>query len=645
MKAEEKIRYQSRIWLFYALILTIVAILIGGLANQQILKNDKYNERGKIQNHRRILTPGPRGNIYDREGRVIVSNKSKFSAVVFLSDESVRKSFRQEYIGMVREYRDRNEKFNDNQLQIEARAQVIQSYLNDVNQMLGRETAVDAKSLSRHFYINPLLPYPIIDDLNREELAILLESLPIESPVQIYASHTRHYPYESSAAHTLGYIRSSLLEPEKELKGGDLKTFASKGTFGVTGIEKQYDHLLQGKTGMEIWVVDPAGFQVERVQKQPPETGKDIQLSLDMDLQQIIEAEFDRYEQKGAFVALDIDSMEILTIVSKPDFNLNDTAPYISNKTAEKINEEGAWQNKAVQGLFPPGSPFKLLTSVAGLKAGLIDEDTVIDCQGYLKVGRRNFPCHNRSGHGEMNLQKAIRSSCNVFFYTIALEMGIDNLSAEAIFLGMDQPTKIDLPYETRGMLVPTKKWKQERREQSWYEGDTANTAIGQGFLLFSPLQMALMTASIGTNQVLTQPRVRKRSQEDLIRMPVPKPLGLPENLHQLILDGMKLAVDEGTARFVRDPNSNLPIGGKTGTAQIKGGTEDLAWLVALAPIDNPKVAIAVVVEQLDDVDSNHGGTVAAPMAKPFFQEYFRKHPELLPAVVEDPITTTASTL
>lgn len=635
MNAEEKIRYQSRIWLFYGMIFLIVVVLLVGLANQQILKNDKYNERGKIQNHRRILTPGPRGNIYDREGRLIVSNKSKFSAVVFLSDASVRKSFRQEYYGMVREYRDRDEKFNSDKLQIEARGRVIQSYLNDLNSILGRETAVDANQISRHFNINPLLPYPIIDDLSREELAILLESLPIESPVQIYASHTRHYPYESAASHTLGYVRSSILEPEKELKGGDLRTFSSKGTFGVTGMEKKYDYLLQGKTGMEIWVVDPAGFQVERIQKQAPETGKNLHLALDMDLQKIVEQQFDAYGDRGAFVAIDIERMEILAIVSKPDYNLNDTSPYISQKTAKKIADEGAWLNKAYQGFFPPGSPFKLLTSVAGFKAGLIDENRIIECTGRVKVGRRSFKCHNPYGHGLLNIQEAIRSSCNVYFYTIALEMGIDALSAEAIFLGMDQPTRVDIPYENNRMLVPTKTWKKERIGTAWTMGDTANTAIGQGFLLFSPLQMAMMTASIGTNKVLTHPSVKQRTLQERARMPEAKPLGLPTKYHKMILEGMKLAVDEGTAKMVQEHGNELPIGGKTGTAEINNNKEELAWFVGLAPIDDPKVVVAVVVESLGEGEANHGGVVAAPMAKPFFIEYFRKHPELLPLAIE----------
>ncbi|MCH6257147.1 hypothetical protein MLD52_11355 [Puniceicoccaceae bacterium K14] len=648
MNPEEKLRYQSRIWLFYALVVVLVMILLSGLAYRQILQNDVYFERGKIQNHRRILTPGPRGNIYDREGRLIVSNKSKFSAVVFLADASVRRSFRQEYYGMKNEFQERGEKFDSNRLQIEARGNVIQSYLDDVNRMLGRETSINASRVSQHFNMNPLLPYPLIDDLNREELAVLLELLPIEHPIQIYASHTRHYPYENSAAHLLGYVRSSLLEPEKDLKGGDLRTFSTKGTFGDNGIEKEYDHLLQGKTGMEIWVVDPAGFQVERVQKQPPVTGKDLHLSIDMDLQRIVEQQFEVYDSKGAFVAIDIETMEVLAMVSKPDYDLNDTAPFLSFTTAKDIGERGAWQNKAMQGLFAPGSPFKLLTAVAGLKAGVIDDDTVINCPGFLRVGRRNFPCHNRAGHGDMDLEHALSSSCNVFFYTVALQIGIDNLSSEAIFLGMDQPTKIDLPFETNGMLVPTKQWKQERKGQSWYQGDTANTAIGQGFLLFSPLQMAVMAASIGTNQVLSYPSVLKRTSEDLDKLPIPRSLGLPEEDHQLILDGMKLAATSGSARFLQElKGEKLPLGGKTGTAQVrvKGGTLEMAWIVALAPIDDPKVAIAIVVEGEEVGASHGGGSVAAPMAKPFFQEYFNKHPELLPAVEEQAAPTTASNL
>ncbi len=636
MNSEEKIRYQSRIWPFYGFLLLMLLTLVCGLGYKQLIQTDKYNERGKIQNHRRILTPGPRGLISDRKGKLLVSNKSTFSAVIFLSDSSVRRSFRERYYSIVKDYRAKEEKFNSRATEVRARGEVIQSYLDDLNRMLGRESQVDAKAISRHFRIHPLLPYPIISNLNREEFAILVESLPIESPVQIYAASTRHYPYESAAAHTLGRVTSSVLSAEDDLKGSDLRTFATKGSFGTSGVEKYYDNILRGKTGMEIWVVDPAGFQVERIQNQYPDKGQDIQLSIDIDLQRIAEAGFDQYDDAGGLVLLDIDSMEVLAMVSKPDYNLNDTAPFLSNKVAKDIQDRSAWQNRAIQGLYSPASPFKLITATAGLKSGVIDENTRILCEGSIRVGGRRMHCHNHNGHGELNLVEAISASCNVFFYTVAMEMGIDALSSEAIFLGMNEQTGIDLPHEASNMLVPTREWKKQRRGQNWFIGDTANTAIGQGFLLFTPLQMAIATASIGKNQVLGQPSILKRSPENLKNDPPRKSLGLLPAQHQLIIDGLAMAAREGTARNAKLDNVN--IGGKTGTGQIHTpeGQKELAWYVALAPIENPKIALAVAVEPYQ-VGSHGGGVFAAPMAKPVLEAYFLKHPELTNAVVETP--------
>lgn len=628
MNSEEKIRYQSRIWVFYGFLVLMICVLISGLAYKQLIQSSKYNELGKIQNHRRILTPGPRGYIFDREGRLLVSNKSTFSAVIFLSDASVRRSFRDRYYAIKEGYEDRIEEFDSNAMQIKARGDVIQSYLDDLNRMLGRDSKIKAKAVTRHFNTNPLLPFPILRDLSREEFAILLESLPVESPVQIYAESTRYYPYESTAAHTLGYVSSSMLSEGNELKGGDLTTFATKGIFGKSGIEKQYDEILRGKTGMEIWVVNPAGYQVERIQQQYPTKGKDLQLSIDVDFQQIAAAPFDQYDDTGAIVMLDIETMEILAMVSKPDYNLNDTSPIFSQKAYNEVEEKGGWQNKAIQGLYPPASPFKLITATAGLKSGAITKDTHVNCKGYIMVGGRRKHCHNRAGHGELDLVGAISASCNVFFYTVALEMGIDAISAEAIFLGMNHKTQIDLPNEAQRMLVASREWKKRRYNQSWFTGDTANTAIGQGFLLFTPLQMAIATASIGTNQVLERPTILKRTPEELANMPTRKSLGLLPEQHQLILDGLAMAADTGTARNAK--LQNVRIGGKTGTGQISTpeGQKELAWYVALAPIENPKIAVAVAVEPYE-VGSHGGSTHAAPMAKPLLEAYFLKHPEL----------------
>lgn len=641
MNSDEKTKYKGRLLIFYVLLGLMMSVLLSGLGYRQLYESAHFSEQVKVQNHRRVITPAPRGHIFDREGRLLVGNKSKFAAVVFLSDVGVREAFRSEYRALVRDYRERGENYKTGPLQKKARANVIQTYLDDINRMLGRSEKIDPEKVSSHLNYSPLLPFPILDDLTREEFAILLESLPIESPIQIYVNHSRFYPYERTAAHTLGYVTSTYLEPDANLPGDDLTTFAEKGTFGRAGVEKQFDDVLRGKMGSEIWVVDPAGYQVESINRKYPNKGSDVQLALDIDLQTAAEEAFkDKDEDgkpvefQGALVALDIHTLEVLAMVSKPDYNLNDTSPFISKETFKEINEAGGWQNRAIQGLYPPGSPFKLLTGVAALKAGVITPETTEVCEGAIYLGSARKPCHNPAGHGEVDLQAAIKHSCNVFFYKAGLETTVDGISREAIYLGMDQPTGIDLPNETHRMLVPTREWKKERFKENWYPGDTTNTAIGQGFLRFTPLQMAVMTASIVRNEVVSKPSILKLSPEQIANRPAPKPLGLSQKDHAAVINGMIDAVHDprGTARWLGigyAKKHGYTAAGKTGTAEVSigGGKEiNLAWFVCFAPIHDPQIIVATLIE--GDSTAFHGGSHAAPTTGGILDRFFEKHPE-----------------
>lgn len=647
MNTEEKMKYQGRLLLFYGLLAAMIMVLLGGVGYRQLFETREFSERVKVQNHRRIVVPAPRGNIYDREGRLLVGNKPKFAAVVYLSDAGVRSAFRNEYRILVRDYRKRGEKVTD-RLQKEARANVIQTYLDGVNRMLGRDDRVDVEKVSTHLNFNPLLPFPIIDDLSREEFAILLESLPVESPVQVYVSNQRNYPYESTASHTLGYVSSTTLTPDQGLPGEDLKTFSEKGTFGRSGVERQFDDILQGEMGMEIWVVDPYGFQVESIERRYPTKGQDIQLSLDIDIQNAAEDAFWVYDEKlgekvekvGAAVMLDIETLEVLAMVSKPDYDLNDTMPFISTETYEKMKENSGLQNRAIQGLYPPGSPFKLVTSTAALKANIIDANTMHYCPGYYRFpsGARQY-CWKRSGHGEEILWEGIRDSCNVYFYETGLDTTVDIISAEAIYLGLANKTGIDLPHETGGMIIPTRDWKLKRFDQSWYPGDTTNLAIGQGYTLVTPLQMAVFVAGISKNQVLSKPSILKLTPQQAANRPPPKPIGLTPDQHQILIKGMIGSVQLGSSRRIQVPG--LSIAAKTGTAEVakKGGKIELAWIVGFAPVENPKVALSVIIEGQNLNENFFGGAHAAPIGKAMLEAYVAKNPNL----IEQPATASVS--
>src|SRR5581483_7403263 len=322
---EARKNYQPRIVFFYFVVGGLLCLLAGGLAWQQLLRADVYHERERQQNERRILVPGPRGNIYDREGRLLVGNRPRFAAVLYLNE--LRREFRREYIRVRKNYRALGDKDIPSASQLEqiARVSVVQSYLDKVNTILGRDEKVDSRNLMRHFSDAPLLPYVLIDDLKPEEYARLLERLPVASPLQLYTSSTRYYPHGSAAAHTLGFVSLNDDSDVSDFPGEELKTFAMKGTVGRDGIEARFDNQLQGETGGSIWRVDFAGFKVQPIEQRRPVQGHNLNLSLDIDLQQAAEQAIGDYT--GAAAAIDVNTGEVLVLASKPDYDLNDFAP------------------------------------------------------------------------------------------------------------------------------------------------------------------------------------------------------------------------------------------------------------------------------------------------------------------------------
>ncbi|NDV61224.1 penicillin-binding protein 2 [Puniceicoccales bacterium CK1056] len=608
-----------RLYLLYLVIVICMLMLMGGLGYRQLVQEEAFSAAAERQNYRRILMPGPRGIIYDRHGRVLVGNRPLFSAVVYLNE--LRREFRAEYYNLVRWNRERGLNPDRFQLNTEARRRVVQRYMSRINSLIGTDKDVDSKDIERHFSQSLLLPFPLIKDLPSEAYAKLIEQISIDSPIQIISGTARWYPYGEAAAHSLGFVSDSTEFPEGTLPGDTLLTFRNEGQIGRSGLEKQFNSELQGLTGGEIWTVDPSGFQYERVVHEQPRKGTDLTTSLDIDVQLAAEAALG--DKTGAVVAIEIETGEVLAIVSKPAYDLNDLSPFISFKVDKEIREKGAWLNRATQGLYPPGSTFKLITAIAGLRTGTINPETVIDCQGFHMVGRRIFHCHRRSGHGEESLVEAIRDSCNVFFYNRGTETGIWGIANEARRFHLDQRTGIELPGETGRMLVPDPEWKAARfYGEGWFEGDTANVSIGQGFLLLTPMQMATFAASLARETTFLHPTLLHAKREAI----TDGPIGLPADRLALIKEGMRQAGERGTARLAGNPM--LPVAGKTGTAQVRkdGKPTTLAWFVGYAPVQNPRIAVAVLVEGVPNQETEYGGgSTAAPIAKEVFQQFIHE--------------------
>ncbi len=617
--------YNPRVIVFHLFIAILLLILTGGLAYQQLLRTDSFHESERKQNQRRVLVPGPRGNIYDRDGRPLVANRPRFAVTLYLGE--LRKDFRAEYIRIRKAYRETGDKDIPTASQMEriARFTVVQRYLNQINRTLGRDEKLDSDDLDKHFHQQLLLPYLLVDDLEPGEYARLVEQLPVTSPLQVYASSIRDYPFGSIAAQTLGYVTSNdAIEAAEDFPGAELTTFKMKGTLGREGLEARFDSLLQGETGGAIYRVDPAGYRINPpLSKRQPVHGHNLRTSLDADLQQAAEKSMIDTELSSAAVAIDVRTGEVLVLASKPDYDLKRFIPRLSHDGARDITERGAWLNRATHGLYPPGSSFKILTSIAGLRAQTIDPGVLVNCPGYYQVGGRKFPCHDGHAHGDINLATAIEKSCNVYFYKQGLDMGVETLAAEARRHGFGRPTGIEMP-ETRGTLVPDPAWRKERQDARWFPGDTANLAIGQGDLLVTPLQMAAFAASVARDELTTTPTLIHEENRPAQHSPRS---GLTSSQYAALLSGMEACTLTGTAKVLQSPFMKIPgmrIAGKTGTAQKQTakGTINFAWFICFAPIENPKIAIAVVVEGDTPGEETAGGRYAVPVARAILKKW-----------------------
>jgi penicillin-binding protein 2 len=643
--------YDPRIVFFYFIIAALFVLLGVGLGYQQLHLIGEHAKREREQNQRRILLPAPRGNIYDRNGTLLVGNAAQWTVV--LHTEDLRAELNAEHIRIHKLYAEAGAKKKDitySQLEQLARLSVAQRYLDRINQILHRQFTVNARALEQHFQRAMLLPFTLADGLTKEEYAALIEHLPVNSPVEVYPEVMRTYPFGSAAAHTLGYVRKDAEIEAEDFPGADLPgQFKQKGTSGKDGLEKWFDAELQGEPGGRIYLVDPAGFKIKKpLEERPPKKGRDLVTSLDIDLQRAAEqalqdtgkSESDPQviERPGAAVAIDIRTGEVLVMASKPDYDLNEFSPRASQAVVDQMNESKAWNNLALNGSWSPGSTFKILVSIAGLRSGLLNpDDTSVNCDGYIMLGRTRKGCDNGlAHHGNLALPDAIAESCDIYFYRHGIDLGPTVIAAEARRFHLGQLTGIELPGETSRGNIPTPEWKRAEYNQPWTDGDTANMAIGQGFVDVTPLQMACFTASVARGETFTRPTLL----HDPNRPPQhTEPIGLTPAQRTALISGMEGVIEHGTAaKFFAIPGNQIPgvkIAGKTGTAQRqatidgKTGNINIAWFICFAPADRPEIAIAATV-QGDTIGENYaGGLYAAGIAEAVLKKYFEKkaHP------------------
>lgn len=611
---------------FYLILVVAFLVLVAGLAWRQLLMHQVYQQQEERQNLRRIVQPAPRGRILDTHGNVLVGNRPRFSAVVHLDE--LRREFELERYQLNREFWAAQENSttpevpNFREMLERSRQQVLQRYLDQIAAILGPQEPVSRRDVNQHFNRRLLMPYPLIEDLEETDYARLIEQLPLGSKVDILTSTAREYPHGDLAAHTLGYVVAQANPDFDAMPDDGLKTFAFEGTVGKNGLEAQFNEQLRGRPGVEVCLVDRLEYRYRRIEEESwaPVRGRELRTTLSLPVQKAAE---DALAGKvGAAVLLDVQTGEVRALASKPAYNLNDFSPRLSHAASQRITEEGAWLHRAVQGVYPPGSTFKVVTATAALRHDIVAHDDLRYCGPFFRVGDRDFPEHSGIAFGQIDVATMLAKSSNVFCYQIGVAMGIDRLAQEARRFGLHRPTGIELPYETDRMRVPDRAWFQQARGFSWRPGDTANVSIGQGDLRVSPLQMAALTASLARGETRTDVTLLPRGRGQINHGG--QALGLSREELGAIFEGMSRATGPGgTASRVRLPG--LSIAAKTGTAQVqlRDETLTLAWFIGFAPVEAPEVALAVIVEGQEETDHYAGGRTAAPIARALLDAYF----------------------
>ncbi len=590
-QANELANIQSRL-IFVKVGLLLILVLLGlRLWQLQIRDGVYYQELSRDNRTRSIVLEPARGLLYDRNGELLANNIPSFQ--LYLSLEDVQD--RDDLLSTLPQYIDVN--------------------VETLSEKLGtkrRRGRIKLKS-----------------GLTLKEAA-LIESHRIDLPgVAIQPEYQRHYPLGNYAAHVIGYVGEI---SESQLKDPDFADVQAGRIIGKFGVEKTLDTHLLGETGRKIIEVDAFGYPKRSLSIHPPLAGDDLYLTLDIRLQRLAEDLLG--EEAGAIVALDPWNGDVLALASQPGFNPNDLSGGISTESWQQLLQDPRHPltNRAIQGQYPPGSTFKIVMAAALLDTQKMRASDALPCPGTFPFGKRVFRDWKRGGHGSVALSKAIEQSCDVYFYKIGNQLGIDSIANYSRQFGLGSKTGIALSSERSG-LVPSKKWKRKNRGEPWYPGETISIAIGQGFLSVTPIQMAKMVSIVATDGQVVQPRllkgIRLRRTGNLKEEPPPltQQLAIGPETFSKIKEGLTAVVTKGTAK--RAQSDIVSIAGKTGTAQVVALKDDNdksevakkhrdhAWFVAFAPIEKPQIAVAVIVEHM-----GHGGSAAAPLAKTIIEAY-----------------------
>lgn len=605
--------FQSRVVVAGLFIFALSLVLISRIYSLQIINYDHYSEEALGNQLQQLPITPARGVILDRNGKILATNILAYKLTI--TPEKVK--------------------------DMEATMVELQHFDlindNDIEQFY------ITKKRYRKFH-----NIPIKHNISEQSAAIFLTKARLPG-VEIEPYFHRVYLNGASSSHLIGYV-SSMNQNDK--KNYDKDNYAGTTFVGKTGIEKQYENLLHGNSGRKQIERNVSGRVVDSQILIPAESGQDLYLSIDLDLQ--LKAEELMDGKRGALVMIDVTDGSILALVSMPTFNPNWFVGGISSKQYQTLQKDKNLPlfDRSIKGLYPPGSTIKPMVALGGLEQKDITITSKVFCPGYYKISNysRKFNDWKRTGHGHVDVKGAIAQSCDVFFYDLAFNMGIDKLHDNLAYFQFGEKTGIDLPGEFAGIL-PSRAWKKTNRDEPWYRGETLNTGIGQGFMTASPLRLAVATAAIANKGQLLVPQILMRSQTSTGNVEVSESLEVTQipikdiKNWEAIITGMEQTVygASGTARRLNH-NLSYTIAGKTGTAQVFGldpeetyiaenyeeKLRDHALFTGFAPVENPQVAIAIIVE-----NAGSGSSKAAPIAKAVLDVYFAKNSVTSLATVE----------
>jgi penicillin-binding protein 2 len=588
----------------FVIIIFFFALAITRLWFLQVQQGDYYNLLADSNRVRSIEIAAPRGNIYDRKGREIVTNRPSFNVV------------------WIRE----NNKIND-------------EWLKRLTQLLKVDATTLLEKIRKMAGGPGHIPVRLAEDIDWETVARIENNRMYLPDIKIEVVPLRIYHYGNLASHLIGYMgeinKGELDKADKTLyKGSDL--------IGKMGLERLRETDLRGEKGHDNMEVNALGFEQENLKGDEPLPGKDMYLTLDVELQKIAEQEMAVKNRAGAVVAMEANTGRLLAVASAPELNLEEFVGGISQKAWQGMldNPLHPLINKVIQGQYPPGSTYKPITAFAGLAEGVITPETTFFCPGSMQFANRTYRCWKKGGHGTVSLKRALGESCDVYFYNVGLKLGVDRLAKYAKMFGLGEKTGVEMEYEKPG-IAPSSEWKRKRYNAKWHEGETLSVAIGQGYNLTTPLQVGMMTMVIANGGTLYKPSVVEQiidpngKQVSAFKPEVLSMLqGQGKNL-KLVREGMVEAVNSkrGTGREAQiDSSHGIIVGGKTGTAQVVRLAQyihlkeddipykyrDHAWFTCFAPASNPEIVVTVLVEH-----GLHGGSASAPIASKILNRYF----------------------